>query len=162
LSLLIRWAQRARCQAETPLIGLFRFLRPALGPDRKPLLIGIDGADGVGKSSLASWLGWQLGAPALHLDLYLLRDGRSLKWRTDELKLLVQARLGRQQPLIVEGITLLDVLDQIGATSDFLAYVCGEGGYGLSELLSEYRSRQKPEQRAHFTLSGFNETCPLS
>src|SRR5258708_40131814 len=116
LSLLIRWAQRARCQAETPLIGLFRFLRPALGPDRKPLLIGIDGADGVGKSSLASWLGWQLGAPALHLDLYLLRDGRSLKWRTDELKLLVQARLGRQQPLIVEGITLLDVLDQIGAT----------------------------------------------
>src|ERR1700685_3379262 len=30
LSLLIRRAQRARCQAETPLIGLFRFLRPAL------------------------------------------------------------------------------------------------------------------------------------
>ena len=30
LSLLIRWAQRARCQAETPLIVLFRFLRPAL------------------------------------------------------------------------------------------------------------------------------------
>jgi hypothetical protein len=26
LSLLIRWAQRARCQAETPLIVLFRFL----------------------------------------------------------------------------------------------------------------------------------------
>src|SRR5271165_4944293 len=31
-SLLIRWAQRARCQAETPLIALFRFPRPALGP----------------------------------------------------------------------------------------------------------------------------------
>ena len=30
LSLLIRWAQRARCQAETPLSVLFRFLRPAL------------------------------------------------------------------------------------------------------------------------------------
>src|SRR5260370_10406285 len=30
LSLLIRWAQRARCQAETPLIVLFRSLRPAL------------------------------------------------------------------------------------------------------------------------------------
>ena len=30
LSLLIRWAQRARCQAETPLIVLFKFLRPAL------------------------------------------------------------------------------------------------------------------------------------
>jgi hypothetical protein len=30
LSLLIRWAQRARYQAETPLIVLFRFPRPAL------------------------------------------------------------------------------------------------------------------------------------
>src|SRR5258707_9097102 len=30
LSLLIRWAQRARCQAETPLIVLCRSLRPAL------------------------------------------------------------------------------------------------------------------------------------
>src|ERR1700722_1816956 len=30
LSLLIRGAQRARCQAETPLVVLFRFLRPAL------------------------------------------------------------------------------------------------------------------------------------
>src|SRR5271166_6397993 len=29
-SLLIRWAQRARCQAETPLIALFRFPRLAL------------------------------------------------------------------------------------------------------------------------------------
>jgi len=28
-SLLIRWAQRARCQAETPLIALFRFPGPA-------------------------------------------------------------------------------------------------------------------------------------
>ena len=30
MSLLIRWAQRARCQAETPLIGLCRFPQPAL------------------------------------------------------------------------------------------------------------------------------------
>src|SRR6478609_197210 len=41
LSLLIRGAQRARCQAETPLIVLFRFLRPALcapiGGPRKTL-----------------------------------------------------------------------------------------------------------------------------
>jgi hypothetical protein len=33
-SLLIRWAQRARCQAETPLIVSFRFLRPALYTSR--------------------------------------------------------------------------------------------------------------------------------
>jgi hypothetical protein len=40
-SLLIRWAQRARCQAETPLIVLFRFLRPALW--KKPSKINTRG-----------------------------------------------------------------------------------------------------------------------
>src|SRR5256885_4718116 len=34
-SLLIRWAQRARCQAETPLIALFRFPRPALSVEQR-------------------------------------------------------------------------------------------------------------------------------
>jgi hypothetical protein len=33
LSLLIRWAQRARSQAETPLIVLSRFAAPVLSPN---------------------------------------------------------------------------------------------------------------------------------
>jgi uridine kinase len=37
-------------------------VRDALGfPDeRRPILIGIDGFDGSGKSSLAEWMSWQL------------------------------------------------------------------------------------------------------
>jgi uridine kinase len=72
---------------KSPLPGseeLLRRLKDALGPDRKPLLIAIDGPDGVGKSSLASWLAWQLGMPTVHLDLYLIRPSRTLKWMTAE------------------------------------------------------------------------------
>jgi hypothetical protein len=54
--------------------ALLKEVQQCLGPDRAPLLIAIDGADGVGKSSLASWLAWQLGAPAIYLDLYVIRD----------------------------------------------------------------------------------------
>src|SRR5271166_7187226 len=36
LFLLIRWAQRARCQAETPLIVLCRFPKPALSTISMP------------------------------------------------------------------------------------------------------------------------------
>jgi hypothetical protein len=36
-------------------------LSAALGPDRKPLLISIDGREGAGKTSLSNWLAWQLG-----------------------------------------------------------------------------------------------------
>jgi hypothetical protein len=43
----------------------------ALGPDRKPLVIGIDGREGTGKTSLSNWLAWQLGMPVIHLDLFL-------------------------------------------------------------------------------------------
>ena len=43
----------------------------ALTPNRLPLLIAIDGADDIGKSSLASWLAWQTGMPTVHLDLFL-------------------------------------------------------------------------------------------
>jgi shikimate kinase len=69
---------------KAPLLGsekLLEALEKELGSNRKPLLIAIDGADGVGKSSLASWLGWQLGMPALQLDLYLIKDSNPLAWR---------------------------------------------------------------------------------
>jgi pantothenate kinase-related protein Tda10 len=86
-----------------------------LGPDRLPLLIAIDGADGVGKSSLASWLAWQLGAPAIHLDLYLIRNSDPLRWRIDDLQRTIDTRLVEHtKPLVVEGIMILDALGKIG------------------------------------------------
>src|ERR1700745_3187927 len=71
---------------------LLEQVQECLGPNRLPLLIAIDGADGIGKSSLASWLAWQLGAPAIHLDLYLVRGSDPLRWRTDELQRAVDTR----------------------------------------------------------------------
>jgi hypothetical protein len=128
-----------------------------LGPNRAPLLIAIDGSDGVGKSSLASWLAWQLGAPAIHLDLYVIRDSRPLRWR-GELLCLIHARLVvHAAPLIVEGILVLDALAQIGRKPDFLVYVDGQGGHGLSNRLADYEARHMPTEQAHFRVQGFVE-----
>jgi hypothetical protein len=86
-------------------VALLEKVHECLGPNRLPLLIAIDGADGVGKSSLASWLAWQLGAPAVYLDLYVIRDSNPLRWRTDELRRIVNRRLvDHAAPLVVEGI----------------------------------------------------------
>jgi len=49
------------------------------------LLIAIDGLDGAGKTSLAAWLSWQLEMPAVHLDLYIVRDADPLQFRIDDL-----------------------------------------------------------------------------
>jgi len=144
---------------KSPLPGseaLLRKVREALGPDWLPLLIAVDGADGIGKSSLASWLAWQLGAPAINLDLYVIKGSNPLRWRSDELQRIVHTRLVEHAgPLVAEGVLILDALDAIGRKPDFLVYVDGEGGHSLSSRIAEYRMRHKPKQQAQFRLDGF-------
>jgi hypothetical protein len=94
-------------------IDLLRTLRRKLGPDRLPLIIGIDGRWGAGKSSLASWLAWQLGMPSVHLDLYVERDSEPLSWRYEDLTRIIGARLVLARPIIVEGIRLCQPLRAI-------------------------------------------------
>ena len=75
-------------------------VKRALTPERLPLLIAIDGAEDCGKSSLASWLGWQLGMPAVQLDLYLT-SLHPIAWTTMELaRVVVDHRLDRGHPVI--------------------------------------------------------------
>ena len=61
--------------------------------------------------------------------------------------------------MIVEGILVLDALSGVGRHADFLVYVRGEGGNGLSKVISDYNSRQRPEANAQFTLASVSTTC---
>lgn len=131
-------------------------VKRALTPNRLPLLIAIDGADGIGKSSLASWLAWQLGMPAVQLDLYLT-SLEPIQWLTADLKRVVDRRLDRKRPLIVDGVLVLDALDQIGRKADFVVFVTGNSGIALASQLTEYRVRRKLPERADFTLDGYTE-----
>jgi hypothetical protein len=139
--------------------GLLAQVQKELGPNRKPLLIAIDGPDGVGKSSLASWLAWQLEMPSLHLDVYLVRDSKPQQWRTDDLERAIRSRLDLVRPVIIEGVLLLDVLEQIGRSPEFSIYIQrweeneDQGVSDLHKALIDYRLRRKPEQRANYKLS---------
>jgi uridine kinase len=132
-------------------------IKQALTPNRLPLLIAIDGADGCGKSSLASWLAWQLGMPAIQLDLYIT-DLHPIRWRIDDLARVVAQRIDGRRPVIVDGVLVLDALDNIERKADFLVWV--GGGYAESSLASEvadYRSRHRPFERADFTIEGYED-----
>ena len=122
---------------------------------RRPLLIAIDGADGIGKSSLASWLAWQLGMPAVHLDLFLT-SLHPIQWLGADLKRAVDRRLDLKHSVIVEGVMVLDALDQIGRKADFVVYVEGVGGIGLAEQLVEYQDVRRPSS-ADFSLDGYSD-----
>jgi pantothenate kinase-related protein Tda10 len=131
-------------------------VKKALTPNRLPLLIAIDGADGMGKSSLASWLAWQLGMPAVQLDLYLT-SLEPIQWLTADFKRVVDHRLERKCPLIVDGVLVLDALDQIGRKADFVVLVTGGTGIALASQLADYRMRRKLPERADFTIDGYLE-----
>jgi hypothetical protein len=104
---------------------LLEHLQEALTPNRLPLLIAVDGADGIGKSSLASWLAWQLGMPAVQLDLYLITGRQPIQWMTEDLERVVAHRLARKQPLIIDGVLALDAIFlHLGGNTAF--YVAGD------------------------------------
>jgi uridine kinase len=141
----------------------------ALGPCRSPILIGFDGRDHNGKTSAANWLAWQLGMPALHLDLFYRRsetDG-SLNWRTDDLARCLEAR--GERPIIVEGVLLLDALAAVEKTPDYLVFVektepprtrdrsqdddlIDTREFGLGNQISRYFLRRNPSGCANFKL----------
>ncbi|RXH19809.1 hypothetical protein [Bradyrhizobium guangzhouense] len=121
---------------------------------RLPLLIGIDGFDGAGKSSLAAWLSWQLGMPAIQLDLYIRPNTDPLAFKANELAVPIDARLTTGRPLIVEGILLLDAMAAINRRPDVLIFVEREGNGGtLSKYIEPYIDRQKPHARASHILT---------
>jgi len=132
-----------------------QLLREALGfPwERRPLLIGIDGADGSGKSSLASWLSWQLEMPAVHLDLFLIRDSDPMRWRLDDLTRIIEAQRELGRPLIVEGVQLLYALDTIRRPPDFLIFVEKENHESsMRAEIHSYLVHFLPKDRAQYVL----------
>ncbi len=130
-------------------------IRVALTPQWHKLLICIDGANGLGKSSLALWLAWQLGAVAIPLDLYVVQDSNPLRWRTEDLRRVIDARL-RVGPAVVEGVLALNALEALKRSPDFLIFVEGDSSSRrLAPEIAEYNARQRPRDRANFTLPGF-------
>ena len=135
----------------------------ALGaPTWRPILIGIDGANGTGKSSAASWLAWQFGMPVIHLDFYVVRGSRPLKWLNEEVARLIGGRLDEaKRSIIVEGVLLLDALAAAKRKADFLIFVEGEPeGRSLEPLIKGYFERRRPRSRADFCLPAIDEENP--
>ena len=85
------------------------------------LRIGIDGIDGVGKTTLANVLSQQLGYPAIHLDSNLEKNQGGFIDHLDYAGL--KSAMEQNERLIVEGVCLMEVLQRVGVAVDALVYV---------------------------------------
>jgi uridine kinase len=132
---------------------LFAHVREVVIPWRR-LTIGIDGADGAGKSTLARSLAWQLEMPVLETDMFLKKEKSSPDLHYDQLASLIDWRHSLNRPVIVEGIFLLETLERINVNADILIYVTNEDFEGSNRLrprLNLYKDKYKPDQLAEFS-----------
>ncbi|QDU55494.1 hypothetical protein [Aeoliella mucimassa] len=93
----------------------------------KPLAcIGIDGCMNSGKTTLADYVAKELPATVIHVDEYLNKGESHSHLEAIRMNELA-AKLGESQesiqPIIVESICLLKVLEQLSVSPDLLVYV---------------------------------------
>lgn len=115
--------------------------------------IGVDGLDGVGKSTLAVELARAIGMRHLNLDDYLIKKqgGFLTHLRYDELK----HELCHLDGFVVDGVCLLAVLEQIATAVDCLVYVkrmchgiwADEHECDLDEDVEEFLDKEKETVR---------------
>ena len=121
-------------------------------------LIAIDGRDGSGKSRLARLLAFNLDMPMIETDLFIQpRQGIPI-YRYIELKNAIEARLQLDRPVIIEGILVLEMLNQIALKHDYLVYVSNpgfDGGISLMSRFEAYESEFSPQEAADFTYEVF-------
>jgi 2-phosphoglycerate kinase len=139
-------------------LALYPKLWRALGypSERRPIMIGIDGRAGKGKTSLASWIGWQFNMPTIHLDLFLVPGRGRAEWELTGLQRVIEARLKRQKPALVEGVLLLDALTSLSLKPDFMIFVGPDNQENdpsdLQSQINEYLQRERPASRADFNV----------
>ncbi len=144
---------------ERPETPKYRELRDAVWnalPSWSRFIVAVDGRHGVGKTTVARYLAWQLAMPAIELDTFLKRPCQGYDLRENELRWVLNSRLEANCPVIVEGIFVLQALDRLGLTPNFLVIVKHTGNPGdhwLAAQFAEYESKYRPAEHCDFNLT---------
>lgn len=118
-----------------------------------PKLVAVDGRAGSGKSTLGRFLAWYFNSTLIELDLYLVEGG--LVHRVEEIKHLIDRRLGLRRPVFVEGLLVLQILEAIERKPDHLIYVRNSKwsrGLGFGPELDAYDARYHSAENADYLM----------
>ncbi|HDS1598632.1 TPA: hypothetical protein QEL30_003497 [Stenotrophomonas maltophilia] len=123
-------------------------------------LVAIDGKPGTGKTTLGRFLAWYFNVSLVETDLFLAepaltKGATGLNYELSAIRQIIDSRLQKPRPVIVEGVAVLRTLQQVGRTPDLLIYVSNSSASDgrLGTMLRRYDAEFSPASRADVKVS---------
>jgi uridine kinase len=111
------------------------------------VIVTIDGRDGVGKTTLGRYLAWHFNVTLVETDLFIIPAADHFIHLDDQINRIIERRVATPLPVIVEGISMRQLMKRINRTSDFAIYVTNPrrpGSKLLEQRLSAYEAAFAP------------------
>ena len=130
--------------------ALTRILRGLPG-----VIVTIDGRDGVGKTTLGRYLAWHFNVTLIEADLFLIPSQDYLTHLDFQINRIIERRFTLPRPVIVEGVSMLQLMKRINRVPDFAIYITNprhSGSKALEQLLTAYEAAYAPLTKANIVV----------
>lgn len=120
------------------------------------LLVTIDGRFGVGKTTLGRYLAWHFNVSLIETDLFLIPARDHLIHLDDQINRIIERRLTTPLPVIVEGISMLQLMKRIHRVPDFSIYVANplrSNREVIDRRLATYEAAYSPSTIANMVVN---------
>jgi len=111
------------------------------------VIVTIDGRDGVGKTTLGRYLAWHFNVTLLETDLFIIPAQDYVIHLDDQINRIIERRVTTPLPVIVEGISMRQLMKRINRSPHFAIYVTNplrSGSKLLEARLSAYEAAFAP------------------
>jgi len=123
---------------------------------RPGVIVTIDGRDGAGKTTLGRYLAWHFNVTLIETDLFLIPAQDYVIHLDDQINRIIERRISTSLSVIVEGVSILQLMKRIHRIPDFSIYVMNPrhpSSRVVKQRLSAYEAAFAPSAKANIVVT---------